>query len=222
MLAKIIAFPYWGRIIDRFGNRAVLIAGAFTVPLVPFLWLFTGDLSMLILINAFTGFVWAAYDLAVFNYSLSLVGRELRASFISKYNIFVGVFSAAGAIAGALFLQYFGSLALFGYSGILLVFLLSTIMRLGTALLFTPKLAGGREVQNTTSERGMIFDMVAVYPTQGAVQHVLGGWNFTRKVMGTTTSQGERMLKYGLGATGELLAEGSRKLMSKVSRRKKL
>lgn len=222
VLVKILAFPYWGRIIDRFGNRAVLIAGAFTVPLVPFFWLFTGDLFMLVLINAFTGFVWAAYDLAVFNYSLSLVGRELRASFISKYNIFVGVFSAAGAIAGALFLQYFGSLALFGYSGILLVFLLSTVMRLGTALLFTPKLAGGREVQNTTSERGMIFDMVAVYPTQGAVQHVLGGWNFTRKVMGTTTSQGERMLKYGLGATGELLAEGSRKIMSRVSRRKKL
>jgi len=222
VLTKIIAFPYWGKTIDRFGNRAVLIATAYMAPLVPFMWLFSGDLAMLVLFQVFSGFVWAGYDLAVFNYALSLVGRELRPSFMSKYNIFTGVFYATGAIAGGIFLQGFGKWALFGYSGILLVFLLSTIMRLAVAIIFTPKLASGREMQNTSQERAMIFDLVAVYPMQGAVSHALGGWNFTRKVVGTTTSQGERMLKTGLGATGELLAEGSRKLMSKVSRRKRL
>lgn len=222
VLTKIVAFPYWGKIIDRFGNRAVLITGAFMVPFVPFMWLFSRDFAMLALFNMFSGFIWSGFDLATFNYALALVGRELRASFISKYNIFVGIFSAAGAVAGGLFLANFGTVALFGYTGILLVFLISTVMRLAVAIIFTPKLAGGREVQNTSSERGMIFDMVAVYPTQGAVQHALGGWNFTRKVVKGTARHGENMLRVGLGATGELLAEGSRKLMSKVSRRRRL
>lgn len=222
VLAKVVSYPYWGKIIDRFGNRAVLVTGAFMVPLVPFMWLFSSDFAMLAFFNVFSGFVWSGFDLATFNYALALVDRNLRPSFISKYNIFNGVLSAAGAVAGGLFLALFGTAAIFGYSGILLVFLISTAMRLAVAVIFTPKLAGGREVKNTTQDRAMIFDMVAVYPTQGAVSHVLGGFNFTRKAVAATTNRGGRILKTGLGATGELLAEGGRKLMSKVSRRKRL
>jgi len=222
VLAKVISYPYWGKIIDRFGNRAVLVTGAFMVPFVPFMWLFSHDFAMLALFNVFSGFVWSGFDLATFNYALALVGRELRPSFISKYNIFNGVLSAAGAIAGGLFLATFGTVALFGYSGILLVFLISTVMRLAVAIIFTPKLAGGRDVMNTTQDRAMIFDMVAVYPTQGAISHVLGGWNFTRKAVTTSTLQGGRIMKEGLGATGELLVEGGRKFMSRISRRKRL
>ena len=222
VLAKILSYPYWGKIIDRFGNRAVLIVIAFASPLGSVLWLFSKDLPMLVLFNLVSGFIWSGYEIAVFNYALSLVGRELRTSFISKYNVFVNVFYAGGAIAGGLFLMEFSQVALFGFSGILLVFLISAVMRLVVAIAFTPKLAGGREVMNTSQERAMIFDIVAVYPMQGAVSNVLGGWNFTRKAVGNTASQSRVMLKEGLGATGELLKEGGRKFMSKVSRRKHL
>ncbi|VVC00269.1 Major Facilitator Superfamily protein [uncultured archaeon] len=222
VLAKILSYPYWGKIIDRFGNRTVLIAAAFLSPLGSVLWLFSKDLPMLLLFNIVSGFIWSGYEIAVFNYALSMVGRELRPSFISKYNIFVNVFYAAGAIAGGLFLMGFGNAMLFGFSGFLLVFLISGIMRIVVALAFTPKLTSGREVLNTSQERAMVFDLVAVYPTQGAVSHVLTGWNFTRKAVSSTTERGGRIMKEGLGATGELLVEGGRKLMSKVSRRKHL
>ena len=222
VLSRVICYPYWGKIIDRFGNRTVLIVTAFISPLGSVLWLLSKDLPMLVLFNLVSGFIWSGYEIAVFNYALSLVGRELRTSFISKYNVFVNVFYAGGAIAGGLFLMEFSQVALFGFSGILLVFLISAVMRLVVAIAFTPKLAGGREVMNTSQERAMIFDIVAVYPMQGAVSNVLGGWNFTRKAVGNTASQSRVMLKEGLGATGELLKEGGRKFMSKVSRRKHL
>lgn len=222
VLAKIAAFPYWARAIDRFGNRGVLVSTALMAPFVPLLWLFSKDPLMLCLFNVFSGFVWSGLDLASFNFALSMVGRELRPSFIAKYNIFSGVFNAAGALAGGLFLAQLGGFSLFGYSGILLVFLLSGIMRLAISLFFAPKLSSGREVENTMGERAMVFNLMAVYPTQGAVHHVLDGWNFTRKAVASTGSQGGRIIKAGLLATGELVQQGGRKIMSKVSRRKKL
>ncbi len=222
VLAKILAFPYWARAIDRFGNRPVLVSTALMAPFVPLVWLFSKDPALLCVFNVFSGFVWSGLDLSSFNFALSMVGRELRPSFIAKYNIFSGVFNAAGALAGGLFLQHFGNVVMFGYSGILLVFLLSGLMRLAISLFFAPKLSGGREVENKMSERAMVFNLMAVYPTQGAVHHVLGGWNFTRKIVATTGSQSRRIIKAGFLATGELVEEEGRKIMSKVGRKKRL
>ncbi|MCX8175336.1 MAG: MFS transporter [Candidatus Micrarchaeota archaeon] len=223
VLAKIVSFPYWGKIIDRFGNRTALIACAYAAPFVPFLWLLSGNFWMLVLFQLYSGFVWSGYDLAVFNYALSLVSRELRPSFMSKYNIFSGVFYAAGALAGGAFLQLFGDVSFLGYSGILLVFLISTLMRLTVVLLFTPRLAeGGHEPQNTSQERAVIFDIVAVYPTQGAVHHALDGWNFTRKAVESTVRHGSRIIKTGISTTGEMLKNGSRKIISHLPKRRGL
>jgi len=223
VLAKIVSYPYWGKAIDRFGNQPVLIATAFATPLVPLIWLLSRDTLMIGLFQVFSGFVWAGFDLSSFNSALSLVGRELRPSFISKYNMFAGVFNAAGAVAGGLFLASFGWLGLFGVGGILLVFMISGFMRLAAVLLFSPKLSSaGRGVENTTDQRAMVLNLVAVYPTQGAVHHALGGWDFTKKIVAKGATRGEHALKTGLGATGELLKDEQRKLSSGMSKKKRL
>lgn len=219
---KIIAYPYWGRAIDRLRNNSVLMATALLAPFVPLLWLFTGDFWMLCCFQVFSGFVWAGYDLAVFNTALSLVGRELRPSFISKYNIFSALSNAAGALAGGAFLAAFPSADLFGFSGILLVFLLSGLMRLATALVFSPRIAQGRDVLNRHEDRAMVFRLVAVHPTQGAVQQVMNGWDFTRRIVHEGTETSGHMLREGLEATGDMVRSGSRHLMSKIGRRKSL
>jgi len=222
IIAKILAFPYWGAAIDRFSNRTVLIATALMAPVVPLLWLFSGDIWMLVIFQVFSGFIWAGYDLAIFNSALSLVGRELRPSFISKYNAFSCIANAAGALAGGFFLVYFSTASILGFSGILLVFLLSGVMRLVVALAFTPHLVTSREIANTTADRAIIFKLVAVYPTQGAVAQVMDGWDFTRKIVGRSTGSSGEMLREGLEATGDLVRAGERKLMSKISRKGRL
>ncbi len=222
IVAKIIAYPYWGHAIDRFKNSTVLMTTALLAPFVPLLWLFSGDFWMLCVFQVFSGFVWAGYDLAMFNSALSLVSRELRPSFISKYNIFSALASAAGALAGGAFLFAFPGAVLLGFSGILLVFLLSGLMRLATVLLFSPRIAQGRNVLNKHEDRAMVFRIVAVHPTQGAVQQVVHGWDFTRKIVRDSTQTSSEMLRGGLEATGDIVKSGSRHLMSKIGRKKRL
>jgi len=222
VLTKIVAFPYWGKAIDRFGNRTVLIAASLAATTIPFMWLFSSDFGMLLLFQVASGFVWSGLDLSTFNYALSLVGRELRPAFIAKYNAFNGVLFAAGALAGGWFLMSFPHLSLFGFDGILLVFLLSGVARLLVVLFFAPRLHSGDEIHNKSEERAVIFNLVAVYPTQGAVQQVFNGWDFTRKIVETGGVRGGIAIKSGLGATGDLVKDGGRKLLSAVSRRKRL
>jgi MFS family permease len=222
IITKVIFFPYWGAAIDRFTNRTVLIATAFMAPLVPLLWLFSGNFWMLAIFQVFSGFIWAGYDLAVFNSALSLVGRELRPSFISKYNAFSCIANAAGALAGGYFLMSYPNASLFGFSGILLVFLLSGAMRMAVVFSFSPHLATSREIANTTADRAIIFKLVTVYPTQGAVAQVVDGWDFTRKIVSRGTETSGEMLREGLEATGEIMKESGRKLMSKISRKGRL
>ena len=126
------------------------------------------------------------------------------------------------ALAGGYFLTAFPDASLLGFSGILLVFLLSGAMRLAVALAFTPHLASSKEIANTTADRAMIFRLVAVYPTQGAVAHVMDGWDFTRKIVGRSTETSGIMFHDGIEATGEIVKEGGRKLMSKISRKRRL
>ncbi|MCX8195163.1 MAG: MFS transporter [Candidatus Micrarchaeota archaeon] len=222
VFTKVAAYPYWGKMIDRFGNRTVLVATSLLAPFVPLLWLLSKDTAMIGLFQVFSGFVWSGYDLASFNYALALVGRELRPSFIAKYNQFNGIFYAAGSIAGGLFLTNFGGLSLFGFSGILLVFLISGFMRLATALIFTKKLASTSEIENTTGQRAMIFNLVAVYPMRGAVHEVLNGWNFTRKAVENHALLGKVLIKEGIKTTGELLESGKRKIAGRIGRKKRL
>lgn len=202
IIAKIAFFPYWGWASDRFGNRAVLIATSFLTPFVPLLWLLSKDPAHIALFQVFSGFVWAGFDLSAFNYALSLVGRELRPSFISKYNAFNGFFYALGAVSGGLFLLQFPSLALLGVSGILLVFMLSGVSRLLAFLIFSPRLTTSHEIANTSADRAMILQIVAVAPTQGAIQQAANGWNFTRSIVESGARGGGRAIREGIGRTG--------------------
>lgn len=222
ILAKIVSYPYWGKAIDRFGNRAVLVSTSFAMVFVPVMWLFTTDPAWLIAFQIFSGFAWSGLDLASFNFALSMVGRELRPSFISKYNAFNGVFYAAGSIAGGLFLMNFSSASFLGFSGILLVFLISGAMRLAGVLIFAPKLSTSREPENTSSQRAVVFNLIAVYPTQGAVHQVVNGWDFTKKAVAAESAKGQRAIASGLGATSHAISEGSRRLASKISRKGRL
>jgi MFS family permease len=222
IIVKIVAFPYWGKAADRLGNRAVLVASSFMTPFVPLLWLTSTDQVWIMIFSAFSGFVWAGFDLASFNYALALVGRELRPSFISKYNAFNGFFYAAGAISGGLFLVYFPNAMLFGFSGIMLIFLLSGISRLLAVLAFAPKLSHGTNIENKMGDRAMIIQLFAVAPTQGAINGVLGGWNFTRKVVEKGAMDGGIAMTQKLRTTKTILIEEGRKLASKVSRKRRL
>lgn len=222
VLAKIAAYPYWAWAISRFGNRSVLVATALMAPVVPLLWLFSTGTLQIALFQVFSGFTWAGFELASFNFALALVGRELRPSFISKYNAFNGVFYAAGSVAGGIFLTGLAGVELFGYSGILLAFLISGVMRAAVVLFFSPKLASSHEAEKHIDQRAMALRLVAVYPTQGAVHQLMDGWDVTKNAVAAGASRGERALSAGAWATLDVAREAARKAVSAITRKKRL
>ncbi len=188
IVARIISQRYWGNMIDIYGNRMVLIVCAVGASLVPAMWLLSKDFMHIMVFNAFSGFVWGGFDLASFNFLLGSVSREIRASFMSKYNMFNGLLYAIGGIAGAIAIGYFGADLYWGFAAIPLVFIISTGLRLLTVIIFAPMLPR-KDLPGLQEDRDLIVKILAVYPAQGAIMTVFNGWNITHKAIDTSASK---------------------------------
>jgi hypothetical protein len=130
------AQPVWGRIIDRLGNRPVLILNLCGLSCLPLLWvLATPGHALPIWIDAFlTGIFWPGFTLATFNLVLATAPEEGRTSYLGMYSLATGVFaflasSAAGALAEALSGFHHRILGL-NLVNLHLLFVLTTILRL--------------------------------------------------------------------------------------------
>jgi MFS family permease len=160
IFAKILFIPVWGRAADKFGEKRVIQLTAILMPFVPLLWLFSPNFWYILAIQAFSGFVWAGFDLAVFNYILSSTEPEKRVSYVAYYNVLNGLFIFVGAIVGAYLIQ----LNSFFWSAYLFVFLISFFVR-GIALLwFIPKLKEVRDVCSISGHR-LLFYIVTSTPS---------------------------------------------------------
>ncbi len=168
MLVKYLAMPLWGGASDRYGTRKTLVLASLLVSLVPFFWLFRTELWYLLLVQAFSGFVWAGYELASFNYLLDVTTPKTRATFLAFNNVVNGVAILLGGLLGGLLAK---SNAAF-WSPFLLVFLVSGLVRYLVVALFSPRLREVREVEHITYEE-LLFRLAAVGPTMGLVQSVM-------------------------------------------------
>ena len=120
----------WGRIIDRFGSRPLLICTGLVVTLMPLFWLIT-DLPQvqsqlaiwLAVFHVFWGGLWAAIDLGNNNIQIAIVPIEHHATFFALAAAVAGVCGALGTTAGGMLMQYAH------YEGIFGVFSLSAILR---------------------------------------------------------------------------------------------
>ncbi|MBM3228909.1 MFS transporter [Candidatus Parvarchaeota archaeon] len=193
IIVKVASLPYWGSMIDRFGNKKVLAVCSVGAALVPAIWLLSRDFYHILIFNAFSGFVWAGFDLCAFNYLLSSVSRELRASYVSKYNLFNGFLYTAGSLAGGIAISSIGNSLLFGFAAIPVIFIASTVMRLSVSLALLPRIPE-KELPSTHTERHLLLKVLAVYPAQGAIMTVMHGWNITHRVIDAGKSTGMKFI----------------------------
>jgi MFS family permease len=117
-----------GELADRWGPRKVQLISMFLIPLVPALWAFTTAMWQVYLIEILAGITWGAYNLASFNFLLSLIPDDQRARYSAFYQITVTLSLAGGAALGSWVITQWG------YPGI---FLCSGIGRLMAALFFS-------------------------------------------------------------------------------------
>jgi predicted MFS family arabinose efflux permease len=116
-----------GHFSDRLGPRKVQMISMFLIPLLPFAWIFVTKFWHVILLNSFSGILWGAFNLASFNFLLSLTPDGLRARFSAFYQILVMLALAGGAALGAWVVTVWGYPA---------IFICSAVGRMMAAILF--------------------------------------------------------------------------------------
>jgi MFS family permease len=101
---NLVMLPFWGRMIDRFGNRPVLAIDMAAIGLLPLLWLFAtpGNLAPIWIDAVLTGIFWSGFTLANFNIILASAPEEDRTAYLGAQNVAVGVSAFAAALVGGI------------------------------------------------------------------------------------------------------------------------
>ena len=164
IVTKLLSMPVWGRASDQYGTRKVLSLSGYLMPIVPVLWIFSGNIYYLILIQICAGFIWAGFELSAFNFIFDTTTSQKRATVVAYYNVFNGICIFAGSMAGALLVKY-NSLFLSKY---FLVFLLSGLLRCVASYMFLPRLKEVRIVEPIPYS-SLFFKIIRTMPTAGVV-----------------------------------------------------
>ena len=160
VISKYLSMMMWGKAVDKYGTKKVLTLSGFLMPSVSLLWIFSPSLNYLILVQMFSGFVWAGFEIASFNFFFDTIIPQKRAKYISYYNVLNGIALFTGAMAGALLIKY----NMFSWPKYYTVFLLSGILRYLMAFLFIPRLKEVRNVDKITYPR-LLFDILTTSTT---------------------------------------------------------
>ncbi len=124
--ARIVSSRFWGKYADRKNNVHVLSIICKLIPIIPIIWLFSSNITYLVIAQVFSGVLWAGFDLNIQTIIYRQAAPENRLKFII-YHRSLGMLGAGlGSLAGAYLLTFM--VPVFG-SSILGLFLLSGICR---------------------------------------------------------------------------------------------
>ena len=160
--STLLAMGIWGRHADIVGNMRVIRLTSFLIPLAPILWLFSHNIAYLILIQFFAGFIWAGYNLSVFNFVYDAVMPEKRTRCVSYFNVINGSAICIGSLTGGFLAKNLPNL--FGYN-LITLFLLSGILRAIFAVLILPLIKEVRRVENISS-LDLFFSVIRLRPIE--------------------------------------------------------
>lgn len=153
LASHMIFVRWWGRMCDRHGCRAVLVAVAFLLPLMPISWVLTSNYWLLLLNQVLAGVVWSGWNIAVQNFTLDACSPPKRARASAYFSVINGVFillcgQIGGWLATHLPATYnYGPLHMKFLSSLPGLFVISSACRIVVAALFLPRL---REVRPHT------------------------------------------------------------------------
>jgi MFS family permease len=163
MIVKFFTYPFWGKVSDKYGTRKIMTFTGILVTIVPLLWVFSTNVTYLIIAQAFIGFFWAGFEIATFNYIFDATSQKKRTTCIAYYNVLNGLSLLAGALIGGLIVKYNH---LF-WSQYILVFIISFAIRGLATAIFVPKLKEMRTVQIISYPE--LLKEVSLMPTQELV-----------------------------------------------------
>jgi MFS family permease len=192
-VARVISITFWGKMVDKSGSLRVLGIASHLIPLSPFLWLFSGNIAYLCMVQLFTGTVWAAYDLSVQTFIYKSTQPEQRLHYIVYHRSLTTFAAAMGTLTSAFLLN--SMFRVFG-SQILGMCLLSAVLRFAVVRLMLPKLKPGG-IPDAIVHEELARELAMVnYPTrQGLYYHPEVWSRFTKPVAAFGTMLGKAVNK---------------------------
>lgn len=130
-IAKVAFLPWFGRLAKHGGPQRLLwIGGMAIVPCSTF-WIFTDDFFTLILIQAFSGMAWAAYELAMALMFFGAIPASRRVPLLTLYNLAYAVATLVGSLVGGYLLSHLQQ----SREAYFLLFVVSSVGRVAALLL---------------------------------------------------------------------------------------
>ena len=142
-VSTIACLRFWGRRADRAGNLKILRITGCLLPVIPLLWLVNTNPVYLVCANAFSGFVWAGFDLSCGNFLFDASDPQTRTRQIALFNCIINVAVGLGSLTGGFIAPHLPSL--FGYQ-LRTLFTMSGALRAATVILMLGTIAEVRHV----------------------------------------------------------------------------
>ena len=170
VITCLLSLPAWGKHADVVGNAKILKITSLLLPTIPFLWLFSTNLFYLILVEAFSGFVWGGFNLCATNFVYDAVSPEKRVRCIAYFNLINGVAIFLGTTTGGFLADRLPPLL--GKS-LLTLFLISAVFRFLAHFLLFHQFREVRETKRQVSSIPLFFSVLGIKPIAGINQE----WN---------------------------------------------
>jgi len=162
-ISGFLAYAYWGKHSDLFGNRKVLFVTGMLIPAVPLLWMLSGNMFYLMFVESVSGFAWAGFNLASSNYLFDAVPSENRTKYVAFFDLTNGISVFFGSILGGYLAQHIKPLIF--SSGLLMLFLISGILRLTVSVCFLPHIKEYRKVRRVSAKK-FVWNLINISPTR--------------------------------------------------------
>lgn len=145
IVMQFLTLGWWGRVSDRYGNRLVMMITSLILPVLPILWLVSGNFYYLIVIQLLSGLGWSGFNLSTANYLYDI--RPHRSNF-ALYAALQSSSCASLVFVGALFGGFVASnaetiaehLPFNLATPIFVVFICSFLLRSSVTLWFLPRI----------------------------------------------------------------------------------
>ncbi|HLD39127.1 MAG TPA: MFS transporter [archaeon] len=182
-VVRIFAYKYWGRFVDKYGSRKILVVTGFFGCFTPLLWLLVSNIYDIALLKIFDSFVWAGLDMVVFNYLLDITPANKRPQYVANHNFFTGFGVVFGALTGAMIAESVQNSSLLWFHGLQIVFLTSFLLRI-IVLAILPKI---REIDVKQSAvvplRYVFWQTMAIEPAHGLKNSLFYSFRYPEKVV---------------------------------------
>jgi MFS family permease len=127
-LAKMVAMPFWGIVVQRSGAQRLLWIGGLGIIPISGLWMVSNSLPFLFALQIAGGFAWAAYELAMLLLFFETLRRDERTALMTQYQAANAISMVAGSLLGGFIINWFGQTS----ASYLMVFGLSSVFRFST------------------------------------------------------------------------------------------